>query len=38
MVSSAGKIVFVSHTVENILGHHQVSYLRTINKAFILKY
>ncbi|XP_025408631.1 circadian locomoter output cycles protein kaput-like isoform X4 [Sipha flava] len=23
MVSSAGKIVFVSHTVENILGHHQ---------------
>lgn len=32
MVTSAGKIVFVSHSVESILGHSQVSFTFTYNK------
>lgn len=36
MVTSAGKIVFVSHSVENILGHPQVSFSYINNNQLLI--
>lgn len=39
MVTSAGKIVFVSHSVENILGHPQVSFSwKWLSRRYVYKW